>query len=1603
MKTIVFIVMKMNRRNTYIFRLLFCTILVLSFALNQLNAQCVFVSISGPKCTSDGNIIGNFSRNPFQIEWNYEGNVVRTNTAIWTTLATTPVSGNITGSTTQKRVNGTGGIAIDANGTILIADTLNNRVSGFSKTSIDGTVIAGGNGAGSGANQLNKPAGIFLDVFGNLFITDQNNHRIIRYAPGSNTGFVVAGGNGAGSGAGQLNNPKDVFVDASGAVYIADAGNHRIQRWAQGGSVGTTVAGGNGAGSDSIRLNSPVGVCVDQNFNIYVADSANHRIQKFTLGNPRGVTVAGGNGKGSGPQQLNQPVDVVVDAQGNIYILDAGNHRVQRWTANSGSQSTLAGNKDGFGGSLNDQLQSPSAIGFDPSGNLFILDEQNSRVQQYAIIPISTTFAPTYQGTYTATAYSFTGCKQISNSLFILANFPIQVYGNTNACKGDPTFLKITGGGSYTFSPSSSVTKLNDSIYRFTPDITTNYTISSSNSNGCVATNNVTIAIGDKVSPTIKGTAECVAPDAAKLSVKLTGGTPSLLTWNNKNTIEGMSFPSWDNTATSVAGGNGTGNSNAQLNLPAAIAVDTKGNMYVADPINHRIQLWKPGDLVGSTIVGGNGAGNGANQLNYPTGVFIDPLNNLYVVDQNNHRIQYFESGSSSGKTVAGGNGAGSSDFQLNFPSSVIVDGSGNIYVSDAGNHRVQKWSANGKTVNTVAGNGQIGDSSYNLNNPQGLFIDRTGYLYVADAGNHRIMQYYPNSFFGLAVAGNRGVGFDLRQLNNPFAVVADAVGNLYIADKGNNRIQRWVAYDTIGYTIAGSQSGGGGSSPTQLNLPSGLAFNNAGNLLVVDSRNNRVQQFLLNSNSVDTNFSPRKSGTYTAVAYAFSGCASASSNQVIKINSPIKIKATKQAICSGESVSIVAKADSAAAFTWSPSTGLNATNKDSVVATPAITTRYTVSYIDTNNCKANGFVTIKVNATPKVFIEGANCIGAGDLKVNATPKLNYAIWNSINKPANVQINTGWRRSGTTVAGATGVGGVDSSKLGRPNFVFVDEKGALFVCDQWNHRIVKWIQGNRAGVVVAGGRGAGSRLSQLNNPNGIYVDSKGVMYIADTDNDRILKWVQGDTVGVVVAGGNGKGNGPGQLSYPASVYLDGYDNIYIADALNSRIQRWAPGAGVGQTVAGGKSTGSDSTQLNTPLGVFVDGVGNIYVADTQNDRVQRFAPESIKAITVAGGKGRGNNTNQTSLPLNIYVANNKLFITEGGTANRIKSWNIGDAVGEVIVGGATIGSLGDQLNAPGNAMIDANGSLFVSDMNNYRVQRYSLTDTSFAFAANTKDTYRVQGWSFDGCVSNFAIQKMDSGYVPAAPIVANKKYCLNDQSFPLTAGPPSDSLLWYTVGNGGTGSTVAPTPSTTVVGATDYWVSRINALKTCESKREKINVSVNALPGANLRILAKSSLLPGDTAYLQVKPDSLQSINKTLWYRNGNLQTAIPDSTKTLKVFYNNVGSFYVQVNDSNFCRSTSNTVEIKAEIAQQQSMYVFPNPVKDLTRIIFATIPNNTIYLKIISSNGVVLSNQKIPTSAVGNTVYDLDLSNYIPGTYDIQVYSGTGKIIDTKRVIRL
>lgn len=1570
--------------------------LMLILATNWLTAQCVFVSINGPKCAGEGTILGNFSRSPYQVEWILNDSVVQKTKATLSGGSTTVVSGSVGN---RARVSGTHGIAIDNNGNIYLSDTVNNRIVAYSKTTPDGVTIAGGNGGGNMPNQINKPAGLFIDGFGNLFVTDQYNNRVLRFAPGSSNGFLVAGGNGKGSGQNQLSDPRDVFVDALGFVYIADAGNHRIQRWAQGGSTGITVAGGLGPGSDSMSLNSPQGVAVDKNFNIYVADSANHRVQKFKLGEYKGKTVMGQLGKGTGFGYLFQPVDILVDAFDEVYVLEAGNNRVHKLYNNGVGMITIAGNDNGLGGSGDNQFSFPTGIAFDASGNLFVLDQQNGRVQQYTAAPVSPEFRPFDGGLYYARVTSFNGCVQQSNLINVNARPPINVIGRTAICSGDVAEIKLTGNTNYTWFPTTGVNKITDSTFLIKPDSTTFYGINSVSDSGCVSYRALTINVGLRSLPVVTPTI-CLSPDATKVTTTILGERPASLNYFRSNGIKaGSFFPEWSKVGTVFAGGNGIGNAAGQLGLPLGAFVDQQGNVYVADAVNHRIQIWKPGDLVGTTIVGGNGEGSANDQLNYPTGVYVDAAGNIYVADQNNHRIQYFPKGSKTGTTVAGGLGLGNSTYQLNFPASVFVDNYGNLYIADAGNHRVQKWSNGGAIVKTVAGNGVPGNDSIRLNNPQAVFVDQRNNLFVADAENHRIMFYDQTKLAGAVAAGNRGAGTLPYQLNFPSGIFVDGNSNMFIADRGNNRIHRWALYDTIGTTVAGLSNGSSGSALDQLQLPNAVGFDLSGNMYVADSRNYRIQKYSITAQA-DTVLQTRISGAYSVLSASFSGCVTGSGIANVVVAPDLTIKNDTTTICEGGQANLIVSG--ASNYRWSPAAGLSTTTRDTVIARPSVTTKYTVVSSIGNGCNSTAEVTVTVRKRPEINIISSTCLNNEPMRLESKPFARTVLW-TLNNDSLTRITTTYAKIAETVAGKL-TGGTDSTQLGRPSFVFVDEQKNIFVCDQWNHRVQKWAPGAKVAVTVAGGRGAGNRLSQLNNPAGIFVAADGLIYVADTDNDRVVVWKEGDTTGRVVAGGNGRGLKANQLSYPTGVFVDAYASVYVSDALNARVQLWVKGSIAGKTVAGGNFAGSATNQLSVPLGIFVDQRQNIYIADSQNDRIVRWRAGDSRGTVVAGGRGKGNGANQLVTPLNVFVdATNRMIIAEGGTANRIRGWQIGADTGIVIPGGVNNkGNSPEQLDAPGNAFIDVDGNFYISDMNNFRVQKYAALDTSFAFTPRARGQYRAEATSYFGCTTQSGAFGIDSGYVPLKPTVFDIQYCLNETPRPL--GALGDSLLWFNTANGGIGSVSAPVPVTNAIRTSNYWVSRTNVSTGCQSARQKVTVSIKPLPGAKISILGKQNILPGDTTRLLAAADSGKVVSKILWYRNGNLLNAIPDTTDKLYVFYATIGRYNVAITDTNLCTSVSDSIDVRADLTTEQQLYFFPNPVQNTAKIIFTPFVNNSTFLKVISNGGVIMINRRINTGgSTGNFIYDLELSQLPKGIYNLELVTGAGRIIARKRFVKL
>ena len=314
----------------------------------------------------------------------------------------TVAGGNGSGAGANQLSNPSG-VYVDGSGNIYVADRTNNRIQRFPPNSISataGVTVAGGNGLGAGANQLNRPYGVFVDGLGNIYVADSGNDRIQRFPPNSSSatvGVTVAGGNGRGSTStpSRFDDPSGVFVDGSGNLYVADSGNDRIQRFPPNSSsatAGVTVAGGNGIGDSDDQFFLPTSVFVDGSGNLYVADFGNDRIQRFLPNSSRsskGLTVAGGNGLGAGANQLNRPFGVFGDGSGNLYVADFGNDRIQRFLPNSSRSSkglTVAGG-NGSGAGAN-QLNSPFGVFVGGDGKfLFVADAGNGRVQRHEITP----------------------------------------------------------------------------------------------------------------------------------------------------------------------------------------------------------------------------------------------------------------------------------------------------------------------------------------------------------------------------------------------------------------------------------------------------------------------------------------------------------------------------------------------------------------------------------------------------------------------------------------------------------------------------------------------------------------------------------------------------------------------------------------------------------------------------------------------------------------------------------------------------------------------------------------------------------------------------------------------------------------------------------------------------------------------------------------------------------------------------------------------------------------------------------------------------------------------------------------------------------------
>ena len=657
-------------------------------------------------------------------------------------------------SATQLALADPHGLAVDGQGRVFVADTLNNRImrveTDGSITKIAGTGTPGfsGDGGVATAAELQNPNAVAVDGIGRVFIADTQNARI-REIDLDGTISTIAGtgtpgttGDNGPALLAQLSAPSGIAVDGLGRILIADSDANRIRRIDVDGTI-TTIAGtgtanysGDRGPATAATLSGPFGVSVDGSGRVLIADTGNSVVRRVdTAGVITTIIGSGtlgdsGDGGPATDADLAFPVVAVDDGTGRVIVLDSLAQRVRR-VDTGGTITTIAGDgTKGFSGdggpAASAQLQNPQGLAVSATG-LVIADTSNERIRRVDTSDNIATLAG--NGTFglggdggLATAATlqnpFDCAVDPAGRIYIADVFNQRV----RRVELDGTITTIAGTGLQGFSGDGGPAT---NAQLFEPD-------------GVALDAQGRLYIADSVNGRVR-------------MVDTTG------------------------MITTVAGdGNRT-----TLDHPHGVAIDPQGRLVVADTYNHRIRrVDSPGTL---TTIAGNGSfgfsGDGGPAIqatmSTPYYVSVDSAGRVLISDLSNNRIRRVELDNTI-DTVAGngaaafaGDGGAATSGSINQPYKVTVDAQDNIYVADELNQRIRKITAGGM-LSSVAGNGTAGTSgdaaaatSAQLQFVLGVCSGPNG-LVIADTNNNRVRRIDPITGVITTVAGRvdpEGVG----------------------------------------------------------------------------------------------------------------------------------------------------------------------------------------------------------------------------------------------------------------------------------------------------------------------------------------------------------------------------------------------------------------------------------------------------------------------------------------------------------------------------------------------------------------------------------------------------------------------------------------------------------------------------------------------------------------------------------------------------------------------------------------------------------------------------------------------------------------------------
>ncbi|CAF1496675.1 unnamed protein product [Adineta ricciae] len=820
--------------------------------------------------------------------------------------------------------------------------------------------------------------------------------------------------------------------------------------------------------------------------------------------------------------------------------------------------------------------------------------------------------------------------------------------------------------------------------------------------------------------------------------------------------------------------------------------IDINNNLYcsmntydqvISKSLTQRLTIWN--------IVAGTGtAGSASTTLNNPWGLYVDTNLNLYVADSGNNRIQKFLSGQLNGITISTGS------LTLSKPTSIAFDADGYLYIVDSSNSRIIGSGPNGFQC-VVACSGSAGSAANQLNNPYTLSFDTYGNIFVMDQSNSRLQKFFllssscnvtttiatatisstPSSItysngisfnqpkFGIYPTWN-GIGITFANSTtvgtSPYGIFVNINNTLYVANQANSRIYIWSS---------------GNSTPTE-NITGGIyspysLFVTLNGDIYVDNggTNNRVDKWSLNSNSS------------TSVMYVKSTCY----DLFIDINNNL--------YCSINSKhQVVMKSLNGNSSLWTVIAGTDCYGSTSnQLYNPRgifVDTNLNLYVADCTNDRVQLFQSGQATATtiPIIVTSGVLTLDCPtDVTLDADG--NLFIVDSLNNRIIGSDHNGFR----CIISCSTIGGSTATQLSNPSTFSFDTYGNIYVTDQGNSRVQKFMLindnntyplslnlpnfcpsttwypnaitfadstiagsniyaiyvslnntiyiANRAqSVIYVYREGANSPTRNISGgfstPLGLYVSVHGDVYIDNyVGNNQITKWSI-DT--------NNNTNTMIITQQCEGFFVDTTNTMYCALPWSHQVvKKWLNDSGTAATVvAGTGSAGGSSTQLYWPSGIYVDSQFNLYVADEANNRIQLFPPGQTIGITQI--------INGVSGIITLYYphaitfdGNGYMFILETGNNRIIGNGPYGFRC--VIACSGSSGSNANQLNYPRTFGFDSYGNMYVSDQNNARVQKFSIASNSCALSYNQPAFCSIATWTTN------AITFASSGTIGAIP------------------------------------------------------------------------------------------------------------------------------------------------------------------------------------------------------------------------------------------------------------